>query len=249
MGGDLVLQELPKVRDVPKRSRPSAGSSGSSAEIMRVLIEVTHAIGNLLPPRTEIVLHDLRRLPNSIVAIHGDLTGRRVGGPPTDLLLKQLRRSDLPDTRQYQSVLPNGNRLKSSTTVIRDEEGTPLAALCVNSDITALLAVKCILDSLTDVSASVVDESVDETEDEQFAHDVDELAAQMLSRSIAGVGIPVHLMKKEHKKEIVKNLLDGGFFALRGSVETAANALGVSRFTIYNYLRELGGLQKTEAAD
>ena len=39
---------------------------------------------------------------------------------------------------------------------------------------------------------------------------------------------------------IVRDLQAGGFFALRESVETAARALGVTRFTIYNYLNEIG---------
>ena len=43
--------------------------------------------------------------------------------------------------------------------------------------------------------------------------------------------------------EIVRELRDRGFFLLRDAAETAGHALGVSRFTIYNYLNEIEGAE------
>jgi predicted transcriptional regulator YheO len=43
-------------------------------------------------------------------------------------------------------------------------------------------------------------------------------------------------MSREHKQLAVRMLDDRGAFALRRSVESVADAMGVSRFTIYNYL-------------
>jgi len=50
----------------------------------------------------------------------------------------------------------------------------------------------------------------------------------------------VDLMQKRHKIAVVNDLKDRGFFMLKESVEMAAAALQVTRFTIYNYLNELG---------
>ena len=47
-------------------------------------------------------------------------------------------------------------------------------------------------------------------------------------------------MQKRHKIAVVNDLKDRGFFMLKESVEMAAQALQVTRFTIYNYLNELG---------
>jgi hypothetical protein len=47
-------------------------------------------------------------------------------------------------------------------------------------------------------------------------------------------------MSREHKQLAVRMLDDRGAFALRRSVERVADAMGVSRFTIYNYLNASG---------
>jgi predicted transcriptional regulator YheO len=53
-------------------------------------------------------------------------------------------------------------------------------------------------------------------------------------------------MRKEHKMQVVSELDRRGFFLIKQAAETAATALGVTRFTIYNYLNELGGeVEKT----
>ncbi|GAB96287.1 putative transcriptional regulator YheO [Kineosphaera limosa] len=46
-------------------------------------------------------------------------------------------------------------------------------------------------------------------------------------------------MQKRHKLAVVGDLKERGFFMLKESVETAASALAVTRFTIYNYLNEI----------
>ena len=51
--------------------------------------------------------------------------------------------------------------------------------------------------------------------------------------------MPVSLMRKAHKVDAVRSLKRRGFFMLRDAVEMAARALGVTRFTIYNYLNEI----------
>ena len=75
---------------------------------------------------------------------------------------------------------------------------------------------------------------------EAFVHDVDELAAAVLRQAVAEQDVPVSLMRKAHKVEAVRSLKRRGFFMLRDAVEMAAQALGVTRFTIYNYLNEIG---------
>jgi hypothetical protein len=47
---------------------------------------------------------------------------------------------------------------------------------------------------------------------------------------------PLEELGRREKQEVVRVLEERGAFALRHGVETAASALGVSRFTVYNYL-------------
>lgn len=56
-----------------------------------------------------------------------------------------------------------------------------------------------------------------------------------------GKGRPLADLDRRTKQEIVRSLEARGAFAVRHGVETVASALGVSRFTVYNYLnREKG---------
>ena len=61
-----------------------------------------------------------------------------------------------------------------------------------------------------------------------------------LDRMIAAVELeldaPLDALSREDKQAAVQMLHERGAFELRRSVETVAEAMGVSRFTIYNYL-------------
>ncbi|PVG84506.1 transcriptional regulator [Nocardioides gansuensis] len=50
------------------------------------------------------------------------------------------------------------------------------------------------------------------------------------------VGAPLADLPREAKQRAVRLLEERGAFAYRRSAETIAEALGVSRFTVYNYL-------------
>ncbi|MEU3145844.1 MULTISPECIES: helix-turn-helix domain-containing protein [unclassified Streptomyces] len=71
----------------------------------------------------------------------------------------------------------------------------------------------------------------------QLADSLDHLLAALERRH----GRPLADLDRRTKQEIVRSLEARGAFAVRHGVETVAGALGVSRFTVYNYLnREKG---------
>jgi hypothetical protein len=69
--------------------------------------------------------------------------------------------------------------------------------------------------------------------------------ADSLDRILAAMerckGMPLAELDRKAKQEVVRTLESRGAFTMRHGVETVASALGVSRFTVYNYLnREKG---------
>ncbi|MNE97027.1 hypothetical protein D3C80_1953170 [compost metagenome] len=46
-------------------------------------------------------------------------------------------------------------------------------------------------------------------------------------------------MKKPQKVEAVRQMQDRGIFIVKGGIEKAAAVLGVTRYTIYNYLEQI----------
>ncbi|MDR3079886.1 MAG: helix-turn-helix domain-containing protein [Streptomyces sp.] len=71
----------------------------------------------------------------------------------------------------------------------------------------------------------------------QLAESLDHILAAMERRK----GKPLAELDRKSKQEVVRTLEVRGAFSVRHGVETVASALGVSRFTVYNYLnREKG---------
>lgn len=252
--------------------RPTGGNdrrirrSLDGERLLAVFSRLIEPLGMSMPATSEVVLHDLSLLPNSIVAIHGSVTGRVVGDPATDLLLERI--ADRDDTDQhlnYETVLPDGRKLRSSTMIIRDVSGNAAAALCINTDTSAWetveLVAKAVLGRLDDSAHEALLHSpvrtaqvpqqvpvvahgeaaapVARAQRETFVRDIDELAQVILTRALDESGVPVELMHKRHKVEVVRQLEARGLFLLKDAVELAAQALRVTRFTIYNYLNEV----------
>lgn len=227
--------------------------------LIAVFRELVEPIGRSLPSSSEVVLHDLSLLPNSIIAIHGDVTGRRVGDPATDLLLEAIRDESKTSLTGYETVLADGRQLRSSTMIIRDVSGLPVAALCINSDLSAWISVQRVVDMMlggtrgapepqgADTALAAVGTQQGEPT-EVFARDVDELAAHLIHRAITSAGVPVELMQKRHKVEVVRDLKSRGMFMLRDAVDMIASSLNVTRFTIYNYLNEIADEEPIDGA-
>ncbi len=58
----------------------------------------------------------------------------------------------------------------------------------------------------------------------------------LIAQGEARLAKPLSEMNRAEKQQLVKFLDERGAFALRKSVEAVADRLGVSRFTVYNYL-------------
>ncbi|MEU2156403.1 helix-turn-helix domain-containing protein [Streptomyces sp. NPDC019396] len=66
----------------------------------------------------------------------------------------------------------------------------------------------------------------------QLAESLDHILAAM-ERTY---GMPLKALDRKTKQSVVRTLEARGAFSVRHGVETVAGALGVSRFTVYNYL-------------
>lgn len=222
-------------------------------QILRTLEQVVEPLCATLIGDSEVVLHDLAALPDSIVAIAGNLTGRDVGGRATDQFRELHASGSLATKTAYRSVLPDGRHIRSSTMLVADSTGEQIAALCINVDVSAwselhAMAALVVGDASFGAAAtatSATSAPLGEAEGLGEISDIDQLAALILTEVIEHAEAPVELMQKRHKVAVVAELKARGFFGLREAAERAAEALQVSRFSIYNYLRELEEEQET----
>lgn len=221
--------------------------SSERESILRTLSALVEPLNRTLTDPSEIVLHDLAKLPNSVIAIAGRLTGRKVGARAPDSLIDAVREGRFTDQVGNRTEVESVE-MRSTTMFIRDGEGIPFAALCIHYDVTLWLSVRAIAEAMLHGRRRSDAEGpggISET----IVHDIDELAGRLLDQAIRDSGVPVDLMQKRHKLMVVRDLRTRGFFTLRESVETAAKALGVSRFTVYNYLNEIEEDADSEPAE
>lgn len=212
-------------------------------QIISTLQQLVEPIRAALVEPAEVIVHDLTQLPNSIIAISGDVTGRSIGDPATDKLLDAVASGNLRTSTGYRTTSPSGKELLSTTAIIRDSTNQPVAALCINRDISGWEALHSLTGALAGLSLPMCAEE-EQVTTEVFVRDVDELATLLLSRAVAESGVRVDEMRKEHKVEVVRLLKARGFFLLRDAAEMAGEALHCTRFSIYNYLNEIESEKK-----
>jgi predicted transcriptional regulator YheO len=218
----------------PQQSYVAVPVTEATANVVRILKEMAAPLAAALGKDSEVVIHDLSLIPDSIVAVGGELTGRSEGGPVTDLLLEHLKKGRTDDLIRYKARHTDGRVFRSSTVFARDEHGRPFASLCINTDLTDWEKAVALIASHTATAAG--DESPSA---ETFSTTVGDLSETLIERAIASLHVPVELMQKQHKLAVVRELEDQGIFLIKDSVDTVAAALAVTRFTIYNYLNEI----------
>lgn len=197
---------------------------------------VVDGIAGTFGRRCEVVLHDLSNLDRSIVKIaNGHVSGRSVGGSITDQGLKDLKKGNRDLILNYQSVTSDGRTLKSATMIFRDQSGSPVAAICINLDVTDVLKFNNMIQEMFSFTTPAQEEEDTETFERDVTSTLDNMAGKIIGRS----GKQVQSLSKEERLTIVRELDNQGFFLIKGAIKILASRLMVSKFTIYNYLDQI----------
>lgn len=222
---------------------PKQGQGMSENEtIFTILKQIADAIVSTFPRDLEAVVHDLSQPQKSIKYIAGDVTRRKIGGPITDLVVKALHREgrDIRDRLNYKTTSSDGRALKSTTVFIRDSRGDVVAALCINIDMTDFLNAVHVLNSFTSTENDFNGSEKAET----FAMSIAETIEVLLQQAVVKIGKQPSSMSIEEKIELVKELEASGVFQIKGGIDQAALLIGVSKYTVYNYLKKIHAEQE-----
>ncbi|NRD24995.1 transcriptional regulator [Frigoribacterium sp. VKM Ac-2836] len=240
-------------------TRASSATVVDAGRVLRAEFEpylpLMDFFAELLGPRTEVVLHDTSDLSRSIVALtNGHVSGRSVGGPATDLVLKVLQNHEHDDRdylANYLAESRTGGTFRSSTFFIRDAGGDVVGMLCLNIDDEPLTRARDLLAAITattglvkgatpgaDSEAIPVSPTVPMAA-ERLSMNVDELALDGVARIVAAQGVEPHRMTPDEKIAAVREIERAGVFLLKGAVAQVAEALHVSEPTVYRYVRQV----------
>lgn len=214
----------------------SAPMTASKSELFANLKRVASVLVQTFGRNCEVAIHDFDLLPNSLIHIEGNVTKRKPGAPITDLVLRALRSEKklVQDFTNYRTISNEGHALKSSTTFLFDDRGEVIGAFCINFDMTDHLNALGMLEEFTHTT-----DPGEESGEEPFATSLGETMESIMEMSIRKSGKQPATMTREEKIQLVQNLESQGAFLIRGAVEHVARAMGVSKFTIYNYLKEI----------
>ncbi len=223
--------------------RPPRPFKREDRRILAAMRPLVSGLATFLGHHCEVLLHSLEDLAHSVVHIeNGHVTGRVVGSPVTDLALRILHATETDgeggedrDFRVYSSSTADGRPLRCVTMVVRNGE-TPIGMVCVNFDLSVPLSdVIGFLASMRQTGS----DADREDSPEHYMMSAEDLVTRSLDVAIRNASAQRGVSPQARNRAIVADLNRQGIFDIKGAVDMVGAELGVSRFTVYNYLRDL----------
>lgn len=204
--------------------------------LLELLGRLAEGIVAVVGPHCEVVVHDFSNLEHSAVIVKGNVSGRGPGAPVPDIeFISSGLKADASDEFNYRIKI-GSRELQSSTIWVRDDDGIPVGAVCINLDFFELNQAYNVLDRLTAQTRKEPELTVEDT----WAKDVDDLIRLSVVAYIRQAGIPnIEAMTHKNKLQLIKKVDERGFFKIRGATSRLAEILNVSRASIYNYRAKL----------
>lgn len=188
-------------------------------------------IVNLLYPYAEGAVHDLQK--GQVIAIYNTMSKRKVGDP-SPLTELGIEVKDFPDVfAPYYKTNWDGTKLKCTSITVRDNAGEPIGLLCLNFNTSAFETMHLQLGTFLGLRNQDGLNPI-----EQFAENWRQQITDSISEYAARNNIAPSALSKSQKSELVGKLYDHGLFNYRDAAAYIGQTLGVSRTTIYNYLKE-----------
>lgn len=136
--------------------------------------------------------------------------------------------------QNYANAFPDGRPAKSTSIGLRNSQGVYVAAICLNLDVSIFNSVNAILQQLTAVVQSapqVADEGARSLSD----------IASVINTFAASCATAPRALSSEQRFQVIQLLKQQGYLQLRGAATMAAEALGISRVSVYNLLKRDAG--------
>ena len=203
-------------------------------EILDAMTNVIDGIATMFGEYTEVALHSLDVDSPGIYKIaNGQITERQEGAPITNLALMKLKDGkDVSDS--YLTKTTSGRTLRSITTIVRNPQGKPIGLLCINVDMDA--PIQSFLQTMLPAGSNMQGVS---NSPETFAQNLDETITSTIDSVKTEILNNPDIAPSKRNREVVTRLQELGIFKYKDSILLAANVLGISRDTIYLYLREM----------
>ncbi len=198
---------------------------------------IADAIAMLLHPYAEVVIHDIEK--NIIVHVSNPYSKRRMGD--SSYLSLDSDQSDFGLEKNvlgpYEKEGEDGQRIRSITAVLRNNEAQPIGILCINLDFSPL---ETAFDSAFEVLNGLIRPAEIESRPEVlFREEWRELIKMEIRTFRLEKGLTQDSMNAKERRELMRRLDQKRLFYARKSVEQVASCLMISRATAYKDLNEI----------
>lgn len=197
---------------------------------------IAESIALLLYPHAEVVVHDLRT--QTVVHIANNISKRSLGD---DSAIAE----DLDDLLggaklgPYEKLNWNGQKVRSISTVLRDEQGDARHLMCINLDLPVLENARHALEAFFQMGRLV------EQPQALFRDDWQERINTFMHAWLKARHLSLQTMQMGDKRSLVQALHAEGAFEGRSGVDYVANVLNMGRATVYRYLKALRRVHTT----
>lgn len=203
--------------------------SNKLGDDLKIYIPFVEAVVGLFSPFVEAAIHDLQT--GKIFALYNNISKRTVRDP------SPLHELGVPVEKFPDFFLPyyktnwDGRKLKCTSITIRNKEKKPIALICLNFDTSVFHDMQLNLADLLKVSPTA------ENPLELFKDNWQEKITIFIKQSAKVTYSQIKTLPLEEKKKIVQDLYQHGLFNYKQAALYIAKQLGVSRATVYSYLK------------
>lgn len=205
--------------------------------ILKGVQSVMKGIAFIYGNNCEVVLHSMENKYRAIIAIENKhVSGRDVGEPMSDFvfnLLEDMSTADEPFINFFKNTSLSKNELKSCTTLIRNDNNRIIGALCINMDLS--MPINQFFNEFLQFDSN----KYMGTKTAAYTQTTRELIDSSINSALEIVNRQRGLSSTERNKAVILELHKKGIFSVKKGVEITAEELGISRFTVYNYLKAL----------
>lgn len=194
-------------------------------------VPIAQAFSKLLHPFAEVVIHDLET--DQIAAIYNPFSKRDIGD---DSYLDRWDFTVDPKDNvigPYDKINYDGRPLKCISVVIRNDDNKAMGFVCVNMDISCFNTYRDTLNLFLNNN----DPHISDSKQGLFRDDVYERINSFVQEYCQNEQVAIEALTRDQKQRLTIQLKDIGAFQAKGVPQYLARVLGVSRATIYNYIK------------
>ena len=225
--------------------------SQEQATLLAQTQQIAQGLAETLSPFCEVVVHDLLHPEHAILAIHNNLSGRKIGAPATELGLARILDPRFPQiVANYANQLNDGRQVKSTSIGIKDSNGQYVAALCLNVDLSLFRGLQNVLEQFGQIGTLLnIEESLNAQAGKASRRRPKAISVQAIPSGTDRIRTYIdefaalkattpRALSAADRRTLIRNLKAAGHLDVRRAMETIAQYLGISRATVYNDLKD-----------